>query len=71
MKNDSSESGKSFQDSRMDPCIKITEHKELKEIKLFLKPRQLQQLQKNDTYCRDIANKLHKDVELQKIFIKE
>ena len=25
----------------------------------------------NDTYCRDVAKKLHKDIELQKIFIKE
>ena len=25
----------------------------------------------NDTYCRDVAKKLHKDMELQKIFIKE
>ena len=36
-----------------------------------MKPKQLQQLQKNDTYCRDMAKKLHKDMELQKIFIKE
>ena len=36
-----------------------------------MKLKQLQQLQKNDTYCRDIAKKLHKDTELQKIFIKE
>ena len=36
-----------------------------------MKPNQLQQLQKNDTYCRDVAKKLHKDKELQKIFIKE
>ena len=55
----------------MDPCIEITEHKDLREIKLPLKPTQLQQLQKNDTYCRDVAKKLHKDTELQKIFIKE
>ena len=55
----------------MNPCIEITEHKDLKEIKLPLKPKQLQQLQKNDTYCRDVAKKLHKDTELQKIFIKE
>ena len=52
-------------------CVKITEHENLKEIKLPLKPKQLQQLQKNDTYCRDMAKKLHKDMELQKIFIKE
>ena len=59
------------QKSRMNPCMEITEHENLKEIKLPLKPKQLQQLQKNDTYCRDVAKKLHKDMELQKIFIKE
>ena len=68
-------SGSEFQEhsreSRMKPCIEITEHEDLREIKLPLKPKQLQELQKNDTYCRDIANKLHKDKELQKIFIKE
>ena len=58
-------------ESRMNPCVEITEHEDLKEIKLPLKPKQLQQLQKNDTYCRDVAKKLHKDTELQKIFIKE
>ena len=56
---------------RMCPCIEITEHENLKEIRLPMKPKQLQQLQKNDTYCRDMAKKLHKDTELQKIFIKE
>ena len=55
----------------MNPCVKITEHEDLREIKLPLKPKQLQELQKNDTYCRDIAKKLHKGRELQKIFIKE
>ena len=55
----------------MNPCVEITEHKDLREIRLPLKPKQLQQLQKNDTYCRDVAKKLHKDTELQKIFIKE
>ena len=55
----------------MSPCIEITEHEDLKEITLPLKPKQLQQLQKNDTYCREVAKKLHKNVELQKIFIKE
>ena len=57
--------------SWMNPCVKITEHKDLREIRLPLKPKQLQQLQKNDTYCRDVAKKLHKNTELQKIFIKE
>ena len=55
----------------MNPCIEITEHKDLREIRLPLELKQLQQLQKNDTYCRDVAKKLHKDIELQKIFIKE
>ena len=66
-----SESSKPSQNSQKDTCIKITEHKYLKEITLPLKPKQLQEPQKNDMYCRDIAKKLHKDVELQKIFIKE
>ena len=56
---------------RTNPCIEITEHEDLREIWLPLKLKQLQQLQKNDTYCRDVAMKLHKDTELQKIFIKE
>ena len=59
------------QESRMNPCVKITEHEDLREIKLPLKLKQLKELQKNDTYCRDVAKKLHKDKELQKIFIKE
>ena len=66
-----SECQKDSQKSRMNPCIEITKRKNLKEIRLPLKPAQLQQLQKNDTYCRDVAKKLHRDTELQKIFIKE
>ena len=58
-------------ESRMNPCVEITEHEDLREIRLPLKLKQLQELQKNDTYCRDIAKKLHKDRELQKMFIKE
>ena len=68
---DGSESREHLWNSRKDSCVKITEHEDLKEITLSLKPRQLQELQKNNTYCRDIAKKLYKDVELQKIFIKE
>ena len=56
--------------SRMNTCVKITEHKNLKEIRLPLKPKQLQQLQKNDTYCRDVAKKLHKDKEFRKYSLK-
>ena len=66
-----SECREDSQNSRMDPWVEITEHEDLREIKLPLKPKQLQQLQMNDTYCRDVAKKLHKDMELQKIFIKE
>ena len=66
-----SECREDSQKSRKNPCVEITEHENLKEIKLPLKLKQLQQLQKNDTYCRDVAKKLHKDTELQKIFIKE
>ena len=66
-----SECREDSQKLRMDPCVEITEHEDLREIKLPLKLKQLQQLQKNDTYCRDMARKLHKDIELQKIFIKE
>ena len=66
-----SESSKPSQNSRTDTSIKITEHEDVKGITLPLKPKQLQELQKNDTYCRAISKKLHKDVELQKIFIKE
>ena len=67
----SNECREDSQKSQMNHCVEITEHENLKEIKLPLKPKQLQQLQKNDTYCRDMAKKLHKDMELQKIFIKE
>ena len=66
-----SECREDSQKSRVSQCVEITEHEDLREIKLPLKPKQLQQLQKNDTYCRDVAKKLHKDMELQKIFIKE
>ena len=67
----SSEFREHSRESRTNPCIEITEHKDLWEIRLPLKSKQLQELQKNDTYCRDIAKKLDKDRELQKIFIKE
>ena len=66
-----SESQEDSPKSQTNPCVEITEHENIREIKLPLKPNQLQQLQKNDTYCRGVAKKLHKDTELQKIFIKE
>ena len=66
-----SECREDSQKSRVSQCVEITEHEDLREIKLPLKQKQLQQLQMNDSYCRDVAKKLHKDMELQKIFIKE
>ena len=60
----SSEPSEASQNWWKDTCMKITEHKDVREIALPLKPKQLQDLQKNDTYCRDIAKKLHKNVEL-------
>ena len=69
--SNASESSKSSQDLRNNTCVEVTEHEDVKEITLQLKPRQLQDLQKNDMYCREVARKLHKNVELQKIFIKE
>ena len=66
-----SECSEHLQDSQKIPCMEITEHENVKEIALPLKPRQLQEWQKNDAYYREIAKKLHKDQELQKIFIKE
>ena len=45
----SSESREDSQKSRTNPCFEITEHEDLWEIKLPLKPTPLQQLQKNDT----------------------
>ena len=58
-----SESQEDSPKSWTSPCIEITEHENLREINLPLKPSQLQQLQKNDTYCREVAKKLHKDME--------
>ena len=66
-----SEFREDFQNLWTDPCVEIREHEDLREVRLPLKPKQLQELQKNDTYCRDVAKKLYKDKELQKIFIKE
>ena len=66
-----SESREDSQNSRNKLCVEITEYEDIREIRLPLKLKQLQQLQKNDTYCRDVARKLHKDMELRKIFIKE
>ena len=68
---DDRESSELSQKLQRDSCIEIPEHETIKEIKLPLKPKQLQELQKNDIYWRDISRKLHKNCQLQKIFIKE
>ena len=68
---DSSKSSKSLRNLRKEMCVKITKHEDVWEITLPLKLKQLQELQKNDTYCKEVTKKLHKDRELQKIFIKE
>ena len=51
--------------------IHVTEHEQVKEIKLPMKPHQLAYIQRNDEYCREVARKLEKDVELKRIFLKE
>ena len=52
-------------------AIHMMEHEQVKEVKLPLKPHQLELIQRNDEYCRDVARKLEKDVELKRIFLKE
>ena len=51
--------------------IQVTEHEQVREVKLPLKPHQLAQIQRNDEYCKEVARKLEKDVELKHIFLKE
>ena len=51
--------------------IQVTENEQVKEIKLPLKPHQLAYIQRNDEYCKEVARKLEKDVELKRIFLKE
>ena len=51
--------------------VHVTEHEQVKEIKLPLKPQQLEYLQRNDEYCREVARKLEKDVDLKRIFLRE
>ena len=40
--------------------IQVTEHEQVKEIKLPLKPHQLAYIQRNDEYCKEVAGKLEK-----------
>ena len=51
--------------------VQITEHEQVKEVKLPLKPHQLSHVQRNDEYCKEVARKLEKEVEMGKIFLKE
>ena len=51
--------------------VHVIEHEQVREIKLPLKPQQLEYLQRNDEYCKEVARKLEKDVDLKRIFLKE
>ena len=52
-------------------AIQVTEHEQVREVRLPLKPHQLAHIQRNDEYCKEVAKKLEKDVELKRIFLKE
>ena len=51
--------------------LTMSESENVKEIRIPLKPEQLQELQKRDTYCRDIASKLQKGQHMNKMFVME
>ena len=49
----------------------LCENKKTVEIKIPLKNGDLKEMQKADSYCRNIANKLHKKQHMNKIFVME
>ena len=49
----------------------MSESENVKEIRIPLKLEQLQELQKRDTYCRDMASKLQKGQHMNKIVMME
>ena len=51
--------------------ITLCENENTVEIKIPLKNGSLKEMQKADSYCRDIANKLHKKQHMNKIFVME
>ena len=51
--------------------LRMSESENVKEIRIPLKLEQLQELQKRDTYCRDMASKLQKGQHMNKIVVME
>ena len=51
--------------------ITLCENDNTVEIKIPLKNRSLKEMQKADSYCRDIASKLHKKQHMNKMFVME
>ena len=49
----------------------LYENKNIVELKIPLKKEDLKEMQKEDSYCKDIANKLHKKQHINKIFVME
>ena len=49
----------------------LYENENAVEIKIPLKKEDLKEMQKEDSYCKDIANKLHKKQHMNKIFVME
>ena len=50
---------------------RLCENENMVEIKIPLKNEELKEMQKADSYCKDIANKLHKKQHMNKIFVME
>ena len=66
----SDESDKHRVDDTRIQTIRVTEHEDVREIKLPLKTHQLQHLQQHDEYCKEIA-KMTRDADLERIFLKK
>ena len=54
-----------------EQTIRVTEHEDVREIKLPLKTHQLQHLQQHDEYCKEVAKKMNREEDLERIFLKE
>ena len=53
----------------MVETVEITENENFKEIQLPLKNSQMQQLQRHDDFCREIARKLALNKHMNKLFM--
>ena len=51
--------------------MKICKSENVMEVRIPLKPAELKEIQKLDIYCRDIAGKLQKKQQMNKIFVME